>query len=290
MLSDEAMSRHTSYRIGGPADYFYRAADLEELRAILQELAQAGLPYFVCGKGSNLLVSDAGYRGAIITLGKGFKTVEVVAEVGPKVRVKVGAGLLLAELCQRCYKLSLSGMEFAVGIPGTIGGALAMNAGTKDGAIGDRVHQLWTLDRLGITRSYTAQQMAFGYRESSLAPGEVVVAAELELAHGIAATIRERMNQSFAARQASQPLGKASCGSVFKNPPGDSAGRLIEACGLKGYRIGGAEVSQKHANFIINQGNASASEVLALIVYIQDQVETKYGQKLQPEVKFLGFN
>jgi UDP-N-acetylmuramate dehydrogenase len=280
---DEPMSRHTTYRIGGPADVFVMVETLAGLASALDILAEEEVPHTVVGKGSNLLVADAGYRGAVLVLGREFRRHSFD---GPW--LQAGAGCILATVVQDAYRRGLAGLVFAVGVPGTVGGALAMNAGGKDAWIGAVVDSVTLfVPGQGLAR-LRGSEVAWGYRSSGLARRGIIVESALKLAEGDADMIRRDMERTFATRKSSQPIAARSAGSVFVNPEGDSAGRLIEAAGLKGARLGGARVSKVHANFIVNDGVASAKDVAGLIRKVQMTVKDLNGIELRPEVRFLG--
>jgi UDP-N-acetylmuramate dehydrogenase len=280
---DEPMSRHTTYRIGGPADMFVVADTLAGLTRAVEILAEEDVEYTVVGKGSNLLVADAGYRGAVVVLGREFRRHSFDG-----VWLQAGAGSVLAVLVQDAYRRGLAGLVFAVGIPGTFGGAAAMNAGSKDAWIGELVDSVTLfVAGEGLVR-VRGTQVAWAYRSSGLARRGIIVEGVLKLVEGDADVIRRDMERIFTTRKRSQPLAVPSAGSVFMNPEGDSAGRLIEAAGLKGTRLGGARVSKVHANFIVNDGGATASDVVGLIRKVQMTVRDTNGIELRPEVRFLG--
>lgn len=282
----EPMARHTTYRIGGPARYLVRADSVGALRRVAECAEECGVPWVVVGRGSNLLVADEGYPGVVITLGRDFRTLRFDEE---NARFLAGAGVPLSSVVQEAFKRSLAGLEFAVGTPGTLGGALRMNAGSRDEWLGSRVVSVTTFSaREGMVRR-AGSEVAWGYRTSSFSPDEVLVECELAVEPADPFFIRGKMEASLSRRKKTQPLDKPSCGSVFKNPEGDSAGRLIEAVGMKGAQVGGAQVSEKHANFIVNAGGAKASDVMELIRTIQRKVKEAYGIELSPEVRFLGF-
>ena len=238
------------------------------------------------GKGSNLLVSDAGFKGAVIVLAGEFRNWKFDEE---NARVVVGAGTTLSRLVQEVFHRGYSGMEFAVGTPGSVGGAVRMNAGTKDDWIGSRVVSVTTFAPDQGLKRYAPSDIEWAYRSTSFAPDEIIVEVELQLTPALSGNIHDRMRTLLERRKASQPLEYPSCGSVFKNPEGASAGALIDEVGLKGSMCGGAQISEKHANFIVNKNKACASDVLALIKRAQEKVKEHYGIELQPEVKFLGF-
>jgi UDP-N-acetylmuramate dehydrogenase len=277
------MARHTTFRIGGPADLYVICDTMADLAEVIRVCAEEELEWTVLGKGSNVLVADDGYRGAVITLGREFKSHSVEES-----RVKVGAACILAYVVRDAFSKGLAGAEFAVGIPGTVGGALAMNAGTRGAWMGSIVESVTIyVPGTGLKR-IRGDDITWGYRSSGLAERGVVVEAVLGLAESDKGAIRRSMEESLERRKLTQPLGVPSAGSVFVNPEGDSAGRLIEAAGLKGTRLGGAAVSNVHANFIVNDGGATARDVVGLIRKIQMVVRDTYGFELTPEIRFLG--
>ncbi|HYW02699.1 MAG TPA: UDP-N-acetylmuramate dehydrogenase [Gammaproteobacteria bacterium] len=288
LRENEPMSRHTSWRAGGPARRYYRPADLDDLALFLSLLDEAE-PVYWTGLGSNLLVRDGGWRGTVIathgTLGR--------LEHRGGGRVYAGAGVACAKLARRCGRWGLGGADFFAGIPGTVGGALAMNAGAFGGETWDCVAAVEVIDRRGALHRRPAGAYRTGYRqvqgpEPDSLEREWFVAAELRFGPGADGDAGARIRDLLARRSASQPTGVASCGSVFRNPPGDHAARLIEACGLKGRRIGNAGVSEKHANFIVNLGKARAAEIEALILEVQAEVARRFGVRLEPEVRIVG--
>ena len=282
----EPMARHTTYRIGGPADYFIIVNDLPSLTSVVRACEADGLPWTMVGRGSNLLVSDAGYPGAVISLGRDFKVCRFDEEAGV---FCVGAGLNLSLVVQEAFRRARAGLEFAVGTPGTIGGAVRMNAGTRDAWLGSRVISVTTFStREGIVKR-PGTDIEWGYRSSSFACDEVILECELSSEQSDSFYVHGKMEARLASRRKSQPLTQPSCGSVFKNPEGTSAGLLIDRAGLKGYSVGGAQVSPVHANFIVNIGAASASDVRAVMDHVQRTVLEQTGIRLEPEVRFLGF-
>lgn len=279
----EPMARHTTYRVGGPAAIFAQLDALSDVKTALELLAEEGVPWTVVGKGSNLLVSDAGYDGAVLVLGREFK--RHAYEGG---RLKVGAGTVLGVLVQDAFHHGLQGLAWAVGIPGTVGGALAMNAGTRTGCVGDTVDSVTIfVPGVGLTLA-RGRDVKWGYRSSGLARSGIILEAALAVAQGDPARVRAEMERYLKERKASQPLGAPSAGSVFVNPEGDSAGRLIESAGLKGIRLGGAQVSSVHANFIVNAGGATAADIVGLVRKVQMAVKDTHGVDLRPEIRFLG--
>lgn len=286
LIEHERLARHTTYRIGGRAALFITCHSYHALRRALTVLDREGVPWVIIGKGSNLLVADDGYDGAVLTLGREFSRT-VLAEDG--VTMTVGAGVILARLVNEAYTKGLSGLEFAVGIPGTLGGAISMNAGSRTEWISSVVEDVVTFKVGEGIRHYAAGDVAWGYRETSLPRDEIVLEATLRLTPGSKADIREKLERNLNRRRRTQPIGSATCGSVFKNPPGRSVGKMIDDCGLAGFSVGGAEVSTVHANFIVNTGTATAADVAAVIKHVYGEVRDAYGIELQPEVKFLGF-
>lgn len=279
----EPMARHTTFRIGGPADLFVRCDTLADLVECLRILDDDGVPWTVVGRGSNLLVSDAGYRGAVIALGREFKRHSVLDE-----SITAGGACVLGYVVQDAFAAGLGGLEFAVGIPGTVGGAVAMNAGTRDRWMSSVTESVTVyVPGRGMVR-LRQDEVAWGYRAAGLPDGAVVLEAVLRLELADRARIRAQMEASLKRRRARQPIGLPCAGSVFKNPPGDSAGRLIEAAGLKGTRLGGARISEVHANFIVNEGRATAADVLGLVRKVQMTVRDRYGIQLEPEITLLG--
>lgn len=283
---DEPMSRHTTYRIGGPARWFATVESLEALSAVLRECGRLDVPWTVVGQGSNLLVADEGYDGCVVVLSGEFKAWSFDEAEG---RFTVGAAAPLGRIVQEAYRRGVSGLEFAVGTPGTVGGAICMNAGNRTQWIGARVASVTTFAPEAGLRRLRGSDIEWGYRRSSLPAGEVVVECELACQPGQPLRIQQDMEAALARRKQRQPLGMPSCGSVFRNPEGESAGDLLERCGLKGRRVGGAQVSELHANFIVNTGGATAQDVAALMKIARDEVMRVHGIELRPEVRFLGF-
>jgi UDP-N-acetylmuramate dehydrogenase len=279
----EAMSRHTSWHVGGPAEVYFRPRDRRELVAFLRSLP-ADVPLHWLGLGSNLLVRDGGLRGVVIATSDALERLDRVAET----TVFAEAGVACARIARECIHWGLGPAEFLAGIPGTLGGALAMNAGAFGGEIWDHVIEVQTIDRRGVERVRARSEFEVGYRSvRAPVPEEGFLAARLHFDRKLAANEAE-VRELLAKRKATQPIGAWSCGSVFANPPGDHAARLIETAGLKGFRIGDAGVSQKHANFIINYGSASAAELEQLIEHVRATVERVHGVRLTPEVRILG--
>jgi len=283
LLLDEPMSRHTSWRIGGPADRYYQPADIDDLAHFLQQLPEDE-PVFWLGLGSNLLVRDGGIRGTVIATSGVVKGLESTGEE----TIRAEAGVACAKVARFCARAGLIGAEFLAGIPGTMGGALAMNAGAFGGETWNVVSMVETLDHRGQRHQRTPGEYEIGYRHVSGPAGEWFVAAELQLQKGDVESGQARIKELLAKRGATQPTQQANAGSVFRNPENDFAARLIEACGLKGVCEGAACVSEKHANFIINTGGATATEVETLIERVATTVAEQQHVQLQREVHIVG--
>jgi len=287
---NEPLAKHTTARIGGPADLLIEVHSTEELIAVAQRADEMGLPYLVLGSGANVLVSDAGVHGLVII----NRAKEVKFEVrGVKARVEVCAGVMLTTLARDCIERGLSGFEWAINVPGTVGGAVVGNAGAHGMDIATNLNIARVMRRGCGPEYWTPRQLQFGYRTSALkryAPADrpIVLSAAFDLKMDYRANVERRADEFIARRKATQPAG-ASIGSMFKNPPGDYAGRLIEACGLKGRRIGGAMISDKHANFFVNvSGSASADDVKALIDLAHAEVLKRFDIDLELEIELLG--
>ncbi len=278
-----SLARHTSWRVGGPAERCFEPADIDDLAVYLRGLP-AGEPLLWLGLGSNLLVRDGGVRGSVILTAAGLGGISHLSDTV----LRIEAGVPCAKAARFSADAALAGAEFLTGIPGTMGGALAMNAGAFGGETWRVVAAVETIDRRGEIRVRTPADYRVAYRSVQGPPDEWFVAAHLALQPGDAAAAKARIKECLRLRGESQPTGVASCGSVFRNPPGDYAGRLIERCGLKGHCIGGACVSAKHANFILNAGAASAADIEDLILHVQAVVERECGVRLQPEVHIVG--
>jgi UDP-N-acetylmuramate dehydrogenase len=283
MRFDEPLSRHTTWRVGGPANCFYRPADREDLVQFLRQL-DADEPLFWLGLGSNLLVRDGGFKGTVIAT----KGSLVASEWRSESLLYAESGVACAKVARIAARAGLCGVEFLAGIPGTLGGALAMNAGAFGGETWERVVSVETIDRFGEVRSRLPEDFEIAYRQVKGPAGEWFLAAELALETGDTDAAQQRIKQLLERRAATQPTSQPSCGSVFRNPPGDFAARLIEAAGLKGKRLGGAQVSEKHANFIINTGSATAQDIEMLIAEVQREVATRSGIELKTEVHRIG--
>ncbi|MGI6117143.1 MAG: UDP-N-acetylmuramate dehydrogenase [Bilifractor sp.] len=284
VIVNEPMRAHTTFRIGGPADYFVTPENAECLGKLIRFLETEKLPYFILGNGSNLLVSDDGYRGAVICTVAGFQELRVGEST-----VTAGAGQLLSKIASAAAAGNLTGMEFASGIPGTLGGALIMNAGAYGGEMKDIVREVTVMTSEGEIRRFSGDEMKFGYRTSAAKEnGWIVLGATMELESGEREKIEARMNELREARTSKQPLNFPSAGSTFKRPAGHFAGKLIMDSGLAGFSVGDAQVSEKHCGFVINRGHATAEDVYILIRRIREIVYARSGVLLEPEVKFLG--
>lgn len=283
VLVAEPLARHTSYRIGGPADLLVRPDTLDELGVVVREAAEAGLPLTLLGGGSNMLVGDGGIRGVVVKLGRGFRS---VAWRGTSVRA--GAAVQLGKLARAGAERGLAGLEHAEGIPGTVGGALFMNAGAYGGETAGAVESVDCIDPRGAAVTLARDELTFTYRRTHLPPGWVVAGVTFRLREDDPAAVLDRLERTRARRLASQPQGLPNAGSIFKNPSGDHAGRLIEAAGLKGWRVGGARFSERHANFIVNDGGARAADVQALMAIAQRAVWERSWVWLEPEVRLVG--
>lgn len=282
LLCNEPLARYTSWRVGGAAEQLYIPANLADLQVFLHQVAHGVALYFI-GLGSNLLVRDGGVRGIVILMHDALTELHFDGET-----VYAEAGVTCAKLAKLAARQHLHGAEFLAGIPGTMGGALAMNAGCHGAETWDVVRKAQTIDRFGTLHLRTEADLEIGYRHVGLPGEEWFVAAWLQLHTGAGDIAEEKIKQLLAKRLATQPLNWPNAGSVFRNPEDDHAARLIEASGLKGYVIGGAQVSEKHANFIINLGTATAADIENLIAHIKATVKQQHGVELQQEVKVIG--
>jgi len=285
--SDEPLARYTSMKIGGPADYFIEAQDDAALRQVLPLLGRHGAALCLLGNGSNVLISDRGVRGAVIRLAGIFKRVEW-REDETGVSVEVGAAYPVTQLVREAARRGYAGLEFAEGIPGTMGGALVMNAGAYGSEFEKIVDQVDGVTQEGGVVCFARTQMNFTYRDANLPPGMVVSRVRLRLSKQEASQVSSKLRELVTRRKSSQPSGYPNSGSMFRNPPGDFAGRLIEAAELKGKRIGQAQISERHANFIVNLGAAKADDVRQLMDLARAEVKKRFGVELTAEVKYLG--
>ena len=283
VLENEPLARHTTFRVGGPADVLFLPESAEELRQAMELAREVGEDCLVIGNGSNLLVRDGGVRGLVIKLAGPMSGVSVE---GTAIRAQAGASL--SQVSRAALQASLTGLEFASGIPGSLGGALAMNAGAYGGELSQVVREAMVLMD-GRVQTLSREELAMGYRTTRvLREGGIVLSAVLDLKEGDASEIAETMDELNRRRREKQPLSFPSAGSTFKRPEGYFAGALIEQAGLKGYAIGGAQVSEKHAGFLINRGGATASDLLRLIEYVQERVYAQSGVRLETEVRICG--
>lgn len=280
----EPMSLHTTFRIGGPADLFVMPGSIQAVADSIRICKETQTPYAVIGNGSNLLVSDAGYRGVIIQIGRNLNQI-----TGNGEEIRAQAGAMLSVIAKTALLESLTGFEFASGIPGTLGGAVVMNAGAYGGEMKDVLTEVTVLTREGEIRTIPAEKLELGYRTSLAAKnGWIILEAVLRFQKGDAEAIRSRMEELKVQRVTKQPLDLPSAGSTFKRPEGYFAGKLIMDAGLRGFTVGGAQISEKHCGFVVNKGGATAEDVRNLICAVQKKVQEDAGVKLEPEVKFLG--
>lgn len=283
VLKDEPMNRHTTFRIGGPADYFV-CPDREQIAAVLAVAKKCGMAITVIGNGSNLLVGDKGIRGLVVEIGSAMNQIMV-----DKNHITAGAGALLSQVAAKAAAAELGGMEFAAGIPGSVGGAVTMNAGAYGGEMKDILRTVTVLTPEGELKTLDVSEMDLSYRHSCVPEQQyIVLEAEIELGYKPEEEIRAQMEELRNKRIEKQPLEYPSAGSTFKRPEGYFAGKLIMDAGLRGYRVGDAQVSEKHCGFVINRKNASAQEVRQLMQDVQDKVKAQFGVMLEPEVKMLG--
>ena len=282
---DEPMKKHTSFKIGGCADVFVTIGSKEKLSRFLTLANENDVPYIILGNGTNMLVSDKGIRGAVVRLDGDFCKIEKNGENG----IVSGAGAMLSRLCQAALSESLTGLEFAYGIPGSVGGAVYMNAGAYGGEIKDCAVSCEYMSRDGETHTLSNEELDFRYRGSFFTGTDnIILSASFELTKGDSEEIKAKMHELMGRRSDKQPLELPSAGSVFKRPVGYFAGGLIEQCGLKGCTVGGAQVSKKHAGFIVNIGDATCEDVLGLVKHIQNTVKTETGVDLECEIKTIG--
>lgn len=284
---DEPLARHTSFRIGGPVDVWVEVATHDDIRSVQRLAKQHGLPVWILGGGTNILVSDRGIRGIVLHLGRPLVSMDWQPN-GHGTYVRVGAALTFKRLVVESIERALTGLEFAEGIPGTVGGGLLMNAGAFGGEISNVVSHMEGVAQSGESRRIARAELKFSYRHFDLPQGFIVTHVEFHLQPGDATAIRAKRDDAKRRREAHQPVGYPNAGSVFKNPPGKFAGRLLEAAGMKGVVEGGAMVSNEHANFIVNLGTATAADVRALMQEATRRVREVHGIDLQPEIKLVG--
>lgn len=284
ILLDEPMSRHTTFRIGGPSDCFVLPKSIEEVKKVTALCREMKIPFYVLGNGSNLLVSDAGFRGVIIQIYKNMNRIEVEGDV-----IRAQTGALLSKIAGEALRNELTGFEFASGIPGTLGGAVVMNAGAYGGEMKDVLQEVTVLTGEGEVKILKKEELDLGYRTSVVSKrGYIALEAVIGLKKGDAEEIRTVMEDLKGRRTTKQPLEYPSAGSTFKRPEGYFAGKLIQDTGLRGFSVGGAQVSEKHCGFVINKDHATAKDVVELMQEVSDRVEAKFGVPLEPEVKKLG--
>ncbi|MGB9622907.1 MAG: UDP-N-acetylmuramate dehydrogenase [Candidatus Bathyarchaeia archaeon] len=285
VLFNEPLRNHTTLRIGGPADILVIPKDLDDIKYCIAYAQERRMPLYFIGNGSKLLISDKGLQGIVLKIAGTLDSVEVSGE-----RIIAGAGCSLSKLIQIALQYNLAGIEFAAGIPGTLGGAIAMNAGTYLGSISDVIISVAAMDPLnGSLHLLARDDCCFGYRHSIfLKKRLIIIKSEMKMKKGDQKDIREKINELIEKRKKTQPLDMPNAGSIFKNPPGASAGKLIEMAGLKGVKRGGAQISEVHANFIVNLGNAKAEDVIFLIRLAQEKVKEKFNIALEPEILLMG--
>lgn len=283
-FEQEMMAKHTTFHVGGPARYYVLPSSAAEIKAVISLCLDCEMPWLVIGNGSNLLVSDKGYNGVVIEIGKAMSRVEIDGMV-----VRAEAGVRLSQLSAAAAEAGLSGLEFASGIPGNLGGAIFMNAGAYGGEMKQVVTEVELLTRDGDVKTYRGDEMAFGYRHSLVETmGAVVLSATMQLSERPMAEIKAVMADLQVKRMEKQPLNYPSAGSTFKRPEGYFAGKLVMDAGLSGYTVGGAQVSEKHCGFVINRGGATADDIYRLMRDVSEKVEAVYHVTLEPEVRLIG--
>ena len=284
ILTEEPMSKHTTFRVGGGAEYYIKLQNEEMLKSACKICKKHKVDYFVLGNGSNLLVGDKGIRGVVLEIGNGMNKIRIQGNT-----LVAQAGALLSRIGKMALDAKLTGFEFAAGIPGTIGGAVVMNAGAYGGEMKDIVTQVKVLNKEGEIQVLEAEELNFGYRHSAILEKEaIVLEVTVELETGESDAIKARMDELKVQRITKQPLEYGSAGSTFKRPEGYFAGKLIQDAGLRGFQVGGAQVSEKHCGFVINKKNATANDIAELMKQVSQKVEEEFGVKLEPEVKRVG--
>ena len=284
ILKDEPMDKHTTFRAGGKVDYLVMPSNEEQVRDLVLLLKKENVPYYVMGNGSNLLVRDQGFKGVIIQIARKMNQIRVEGET-----IYAQAGALLSKIAAQALGEGLTGFEFASGIPGTLGGAVMMNAGAYGGEMKQVIVNACVLTSAGEIAVIPADLMELGYRTSVFAKNQdIILSAQLKLEYGNEVVIREYMDELKEQRVSKQPLEYPSAGSTFKRPEGYFAGKLIQDAGLRGFQVGGAQVSEKHCGFVINKDHATATDILSLMEQVSDKVEEKFGVRLEPEVKIIG--
>lgn len=284
IYTDEPMKKHTTFRVGGNADFFVIPKTVEEVKQTIMLCVEQDMPYYILGNGSNLLVGDKGYRGVVIQIYKEMNNIFVDGQ-----KIKVQAGALLSKIGSVALEAGLTGFEFAAGIPGTMGGAVVMNAGAYGGEMKDVLEEVTVLTKEGEVLILSKEQLDMGYRTSVVAKKDyIVLKATIALELGDRDAIKARMDELKVQRTTKQPLEFPSAGSTFKRPEGYFAGKLIQDAGLRGFKVGGAQVSEKHCGFVINKGDATAADIVELMKQVSERVKEKFGVELEPEVKRLG--
>ena len=284
IYTDEPMKKHTTFRVGGNADFFVIPKTVEEVKQTIMLCVEQDMPYYILGNGSNLLVGDKGYRGVVIQIYKEMNNIFVDGQ-----KIKVQAGALLSKIGSVALEAGLTGFEFAAGIPGTMGGAVVMNAGAYGGEMKDVLEEVTVLTKEGEVLTLSKEQLDMGYRTSVVAKKDyIVLKATIALELGDRDAIKARMDELKVQRTTKQPLEFPSAGSTFKRPEGYFAGKLIQDAGLRGFQVGGAQVSEKHCGFVINKGDATAADIVELMKQVSERVKEKFGVELEPEVKRLG--
>ena len=284
LYTDEPMKKHTTFRVGGNADFFVIPKSVEEVKQTIMLCVEQDMPYYILGNGSNLLVGDKGYRGVVIQIYKEMNNIFVDGQ-----KIKVQAGALLSKIGSVALEAGLTGFEFAAGIPGTMGGAVVMNAGAYGGEMKDVLEEVTVLTKEGEVLILSKEQLDMGYRTSVVAKKDyIVLKATIALELGDRDAIKARMDELKVQRTTKQPLEFPSAGSTFKRPEGYFAGKLIQDAGLRGFQVGGAQVSEKHCGFVINKGDATAADIVELMKQVSERVKEKFGVELEPEVKRLG--
>lgn len=286
VMYNEPLSKHTTFHIGGPCSMMIIPNSCECLSELIKFINKENIRFLVMGKGSNMLCSDEGFDGAVLLLDKSFGSIELISD--DTIRAEAGAPLIA--LCTKALEHGLTGLEFAYGIPGTVGGGIYMNAGAYGGEMKDIIVSVNSIDKNGVMHTYSADELDFGYRRSRFTDcGEVIVSGDFKLSHGDRAEIESRMNELMGRRKSKQPLDHPNAGSTFKRPEGQFAGKLIQDSGLRGTTIGGAQVSEKHCGFVINKGGATCEDVKALIGRVQDTVLEKTGFMLECEIRIIPY-
>lgn len=287
-MENEPLARYTTVKVGGPADVLFFPASVQDLMMAIQFCKKNQAPYFILGNGSNLLVRDGGIRGLVVKLHRCLNSFKIEKEEGDEVWIRAEAGLATPKLVEYCRQQGYSGIESLYGIPGSIGGAIVMNAGTREGEVGEVVEELVVLDSSGETKSYPKKKLHFEYRDLDIPRSEIILHVLLKLKKSNSEEVSNKLSFFQKRRHETQPLDQANMGSVFKNPPKKFAAQIIEELGLKGVRVGGARLSDKHSNWIVNEGGATAKDILALIGLIKDKVREALDIKLETEVKVVG--